>query len=137
MQEISYNGYSSSPWKFKRHIIDHLSGRRLYGEGQCHIQQDIYHESGAWHLEDGTLLHFTRQYKVFFEKDDKIQVTFIAGGTFMVINPHARVSTGRHLCKRDVYDMSFKAISWARFYILWQVQGPYKHYISRTLYRNA
>jgi dimethylaniline monooxygenase (N-oxide forming) len=104
-----------------------------------------YDETGTLRLPDGTELPGGNRY-FYALRDDRIEVNFAdganMGGHFLDIAfppaPDAvwpLQSNGRHQCRLDQYDATFRMENPDCFIITYVVRGPHKGYVSRSVCR--
>ncbi len=144
------------PWTLRRLIITHLEPRSLIkvtGEARFSpLATDmwLYEETGEA-IISGERHHFSQAYRYQHDVSSaSIQVCFARGDRagkhfhellFAQTAGPILQAQGQHLCGQDQYQASYAFhladLELASWFIAYSVQGPRKHYTSRTYLRRA
>ena len=127
-------------WILKRQIWDRFSQQRLTFEGFAWFKPegDILHyaEKGEIRIPGQTALPASQNLTWRPESDDgeNIAVYFHDGRYFHSLNPRQSPISARHLCGRDLYDVTYRFEDWPTWDATWVVTGPAKDYTLASTY---
>jgi hypothetical protein len=150
-----FRALHESKWTFERTLTGQPSNGTAHGQAQFHFsnqQELLYKEQGKLILPSQTPLDITQKYLYVYDTvEDLLTVYFVdeknqRTSLFHTIHfqpkeasPLEWIANGEHLCGQDHYSASylfaFNGSDLARFEITYQVKGPAKDYVSKTIFQ--
>jgi hypothetical protein len=150
-----FRALHESKWTFERTLTGQPSDGMANGQAQFHYSDQeelLYKEQGKLILSSQIPLDITQKYLYVYDKSqDLLTVYFVddknkRASLFHTIHFQPKqtsqlgwVANGEHLCGQDHYSVSylfaFNGIDLARFEITYQVKGPAKDYVSKTIFQ--
>lgn len=124
-------------WTIERTIDDRLTGRPGRFDGTATFTEEgatlRYREEGALRLGDGPPLQATRE-NLWRWEGGEVAVLFADGRPFHRLVPWGDGPGTDHPCGSDLYRVRYDLTSWPLWRAEWQVEGPRKAYVLRSLY---
>jgi hypothetical protein len=150
-----FRSLHESKWTFERTLTGQPSNGIVHGQAQFHYSNHdelLYKEQGKLILSSQIPLDITQKYLYVYDKSqDLLTVYFVDENNkrtsiFHTIHFQSKqtsefgwIANGEHLCGQDHYSVSylfaFNGIDLVRFEITYQVKGPAKDYLSKTIFQ--
>lgn len=127
-------------WLFRRRITDPAGAETARAEGTLTFAPGegglVAEERGTLSLPGAAPMQAERR-TIWRAGDDVIETFFADGRPFHRIDLGADVSTDRHLCSPDLYDVAYDFRAFPFWTALWRVTGPRKDYVMRSAHLPA
>lgn len=124
-------------WTLTRQIDDARGGVESRFEGAARFTPDAtgltYEEEGHLLMPGQPPMAATRRY-LWREGAAGIELRFADGRFFHTIAPGPAPEATHH-CPPDLYRVAYDFAAWPEWQARWQVSGPRKDYVMRSLYR--
>jgi hypothetical protein len=150
-----FRSLHESKWTFDRTLNGKPADGNAHGQAEFKFSQDqelLYKEQGKLILSSQIPLDITQKYIYTYDEDkDLITVYFVDDNNkrasfFHTISFQPKqssqngwIANGKHLCNQDNYSVSylfrFNGINLSHFEITYEVKGPNKDYISKTIFQ--
>ncbi|WP_375690996.1 DUF6314 family protein [Pseudooceanicola sp. LIPI14-2-Ac024] len=126
-------------WRFSRRV-ENATGPDAVMEGTARFTPDgaglTLHESGEMRLDGQGAFQAERRY-LWRAGPGRIVVLFDDGRPFHDFDPDEVAPRAEHACDPDHYRVAYDFARWPDWQAVWQVRGPRKDYVMRTLYRRS
>lgn len=127
-------------WALEREISDLKAGQSGTFSGVARLSPVecglLYEESGTLALKNSATMEAKRSFHWKGQGSD-IQVLFEDGRPFHRIECAAPICRDMHFCDPDIYRVVYDFRDWPKWEVEWDVQGPRKTYLMRSVYTFA